>query len=1191
MSNDKIIKKIRKMREIFYQIENEIQKIKVNLGKNEKCNEINHNSFMALNRYFGQICNESGKLFDFNKIIYKKNNKLCQLLSAENSLFYKKIKFCKIFESMIGALDYFLCQKDRTILLFCSYLLKLFNDIKKIDYNFRKKISKKYKLYCTLLKKSLNCIEEYDSDNIVENEEYLFLNICFYSIEGLLLIINNSKSSFGETKDFIENIFISLQNIFQKFKGKKFKIIYQTLYTYAVNRILLFLNRKKTFDRYSYEKFFKLIYPKDQMKKNISFCIQLISNSNSNKENLISRTNIYQPENDSQYFEDSSALFISDDEKGPLIMKDLKSRILPMDLSNILNLKVDESKRAKEKTFILKDKESENSDIDYLKWEDEDELSRLSFYLNFLSVYVIYLNDKNVLLEKEEENSNKENDEIKEEFSFNKLSNKIKEYLDFDQTDNKTLIENEEINYNLISSGIESSLIKEEKKYFGEDVGPKNLEFKFHSTLLEAILCYRASLAGKNVEIQVKKIKNKNYENFNEFQKSDTQFLETSTLKNNKNDNNNNDNIIFYYYAPSSIDIILLEKILNAIELKEELIRCCLKDNYLERENPELFQNLLNMKKNYNMIESYTNKEFDLIHNHFIKNNMQSLIDKVLKSFNSNDLLKIESMQNYLFKKMGEIYSDINIEMNNDLLSRNSTLVEDLKIKEDKIYEENIVKNFNQLDLLLFFNSLVYIYPKYKKSICIIYYKIGFKLLSEKCTEELTSSNLRDKINNESIKKLELESITNNLLLLLSRELNREIIEDKNVFPKMLNSITDYFSYIILNGSEFVFKNVELLKQLFHKLDFIFDHLSQDFEKIVLFMKKPTKKNNKFEKKKNRLENLLDFLIIFLEINKLTEENILTEEINKFSREVIEKVIKLFFILLELPNRTNIEIIDILLDFLFNFIKGPNRENVNLLFSLGFYKLITFIIKDIDYYHLFLNFLSKDNKNEIINGISEIECKIIKIFIIYYNLSHSSDANSVLEFEKLQHWYEENFNYIRRKLKRLYYISQKEMEDREYDINKMLLFIKSSKENSIDDYEDYTECELKIREKLFLSRSESDSISEVIWKKRKNRIKEKNPEEFSNNKNYYCMIKFDLLLAYYSLYNYHKDLTTKNLEALLCFSKNKNKNWFFWLINFFIDLYIFIKNFLYIIIYLASFIFRRISQNKKKEDVDLSTIR
>ena len=166
----------------------------------------------------------------------------------------------------------------------------------------------------------------------------------------------------------------------------------------------------------------------------------MIGNSNSNKENLISRTNIYQPENDSQYFEDSSALFISDDEKGPLIMKDLKSRILPMDLSNILNLKVDESKKAKEKTFILKDKESENSDIDYLKWEDEDELSRLSFYLNFLSVYVIYLNDKNVLLEKEEENSNKENDEIKEEFSFNKLSNKIKEYLDFDQTDNKTLI-------------------------------------------------------------------------------------------------------------------------------------------------------------------------------------------------------------------------------------------------------------------------------------------------------------------------------------------------------------------------------------------------------------------------------------------------------------------------------------------------------------------------------------------------------------------------------------------------------------------------------------------------------------------------------------------------------------------------------------------------------------------------------
>ena len=63
----------------------------------------------------------------------------------------------------------------------------------------------------------------------------------------------------------------------------------------------------------------------------------------------------------------------------------------------------------------------------------------------------------------------------------------------------------------------------------------------------------------------------------------------------------------------------------------------------------------------------------------------------------------------------------------------------------------------------------------------------------------------------------------------------------------MLNSIRVYFNYIIKKGSGFIFKNVELLKELFHKLDFIFDHLSKDFENIVIFMKKPI--NTKNQKK------------------------------------------------------------------------------------------------------------------------------------------------------------------------------------------------------------------------------------------------------------------------------------------------------------------------------------------------------
>ena len=176
-------------------------------------------------------------------------------------------------------------------------------------------------------------------------------------------------------------------------------------------------------------------------------------------------------------------------------------------------------------------------------------------------------------------------------------------------------------------------------------------------------------------------------------------------------------------------------------------------------------------------------------------------------------------------------------------------------------------------------------------------------------------------------------------------------------------------------------KNAGLLKELFHNIYFIFEHLSKDFEIIVIFMKKPSniKETNELSKKKSRLENILDFLIIFLDFKKDVEENMLTEEICIFTGQVVEKAIKLIFILLELPNRTNIEIIDILIDFLFNFIKGPDINNLNLLFSFGYFKLIEYIVKEIDYYQLFLNYLNKDNMHEIIDGISEIEYRIIKI--------------------------------------------------------------------------------------------------------------------------------------------------------------------------------------------------------------------
>ena len=172
------------------------------------------------------------------------------------------------------------------------------------------------------------------------------------------------------------------------------------------------------------------------------------------------------------------------------------------------------------------------------------------------------------------------------------------------------------------------------------------------------------------------------------------------------------------------------------------------------------------------------------------------------------------------------------------------------------------------------------------------------------------------------------------------------------------------------------------------------------------------------------MKNILTFLINFLEFKNKTEENLLTEEISSFTSKVIGKIIELLSILLEIPNDRNFEIINILLDFLFNFIKGPDVKNLNSLFSHGYFELISFVIKHIDYYNIFLNFIKKENMHDVIDKLTEIECKIIKIFIIYFNESHGNYANSVEEFEKLQHWYEKNFKFIRSKFKN-YFICHK----------------------------------------------------------------------------------------------------------------------------------------------------------------------
>ena len=1166
--SDKALKKLKRIRGYIEDIEKEILMIKINYKKKYKDedfvkNEINSISLKIINKYLGKICNEQGKLFHLDFISkINENKKLINMLIQENKSFYKKIKFTKIFYRMVKSIKYYKNFEDKNLLIYCSYLLKIFKDLKNNNTDLHRNMVKCPKLYKKLIFGSIACINCF-SKNKITDEEPMFLNISYLAIEAFMIFLKNSKLEFKNMKEFMESFFYELSKVFNKFQNRKYKIIHQILYTFAVSRVLLFLNKQRNYSLHSYDVLFKRIYPIDKMRENIAFCFKTINNS-LDKEHILSlrnseifiesNSNINGDEN-----EENFSQYMQDDDKEGLIMNDFADKIIPMDLSHVHQPTRKPS--IHESHHSSKHIENEqNISVDYIRWEDENEINRLSFYLNYLSVYVIYLNDKNTLMKDNKDDFRKKEKKESANFSFNALSDKIKKLFENGKSyDELIKKENLESN-NLMITQLENSIIKEEKNFFGENLNTKNIDYKFFSVLLESILVYRANLNGQNIEIQIKKIKEKIEEEKNLDEDDENEPLkknEESFI--NKNDNNN---IIFYYYDPEYIDIILLEKILNEIELKEDLINYCLEDFHPERTNSNFLNELFKDQKAYQIIQTYYEEEYNLIHNYFIKNTMELLITNILRSYNSNDFTKITEMENYLYKRMGEIYS--NTKINNETLLKKNSLVDFLIINE-----QNIRTDLKDINLLSFFDSLVYIYQKFRKPICVIYYKIGFELLIDKC---FSLFKVEDDKENNSTNKFDLESITNILMLLFSSTNNREIIEDKKVFPIMLSSIETLLLYILSEGNDFIYKNIELLKEYFNKLNFIFEDLSTEFEKIVDFMKKPskTKDVNKFTKKVIKLQNILDFLLIFLEYKKLNEE-ILTEEISKFTGKVIENVIKLLYILLELPNRTNFVAIDLLIEFLFNFIKGPDIDDLNLLFSLGFLDLVVYVIRDIDYYNIFLNYLNKDNLYEVIDYYASAECKILKIFIIYYNVSHGK--NNIDQFEKLQHWYEDNFDLIKKKLKRLYYMSKKEMDKKEYNVDKMLLFF-----NKEDEYSEY---ELGRREGISDSKKNKyeEYINKMIKMDKYKNIADNITSEKENNK--YCIIKFDLLLVYYSLYNYHIDLSTKSTELNI-----SKKNIFLRFILFIFNILLLIFRIITIEFYVIYFIIKKLSI-KNKTDVDL----
>ena len=317
---------------------------------------------------------------------------------------------------------------------------------------------------------------------------------------------------------------------------------------------------------------------------------------------------------------------------------------------------------------------------------------------------------------------------------------------------------------------------------------------------------------------------------------------------------------------------------------------------------------------------------------------MPILINNILNEFNQNDLSDIEIMKNFLFKKMGEIYNNEALNQKALLDEKNFNLIDYLKQCENKNNPE-----FIKINLITFFGSLIYIYPKYEKKLCLHFYKLGFEMLYSNC---YLINNQKKKEDENSNKQFNLELIIKTITFLFKIKSNRLLIEDKYVFNTMLSSMRELYKCI--NGT-FILKYYELVKEFLSNLDFILGHLSRDFHKIVQFLERPENlgNSNKFKKKKNKLEITLNFFIELLNFKKNFEEKVLTPEIMKFAEEIIERAIKLLNHLIEIDKEKSIEIMNILLNFLYEFIKGPDIENINMLFSLGFFDLVTFTITNL----------------------------------------------------------------------------------------------------------------------------------------------------------------------------------------------------------------------------------------------------
>jgi hypothetical protein len=182
------------------------------------------------------------------------------------------------------------------------------------------------------------------------------------------------------------------------------------------------------------------------------------------------------------------------------------------------------------------------------------------------------------------------------------------------------------------------------------------------------------------------------------------------------------------------------------------------------------------------------------------------------------------------------------------------------------------------------------------------------------------------------------DKIIEGIIQIFSREINKNIIQDDEVFFAMIKSLIVFLKEIKENNL-YLNKSSSLIRKLFTILDFAFAHLFQDFEKIINFMKSAEnqKLKDKYKKNEANLIIIIIFITTFLSLQKAGNNNLLTKNIIELIQNFTEQIIKLVLILIEIGKEDNMKTVDILIDYFYFFIEGPNINNLNSLFSFRFF--------------------------------------------------------------------------------------------------------------------------------------------------------------------------------------------------------------------------------------------------------------